>query len=295
MPVSASGERLARSSSAMRTSSSQSRSSGAKVTRPSVERVGRVERAADRVARTRASGAGSSQKRAARRVQAVHHRIGAEVRARRARSSAARRRARLRRACSCGRRRAPARAACRRSTSPARSARRASASVTSRRASVRRSMPIVSRTNQWSAMRGRAPRPRRARARRRPRSSGSSVPSVELVGAQQQDRVVELARHRERPPRRARGVDRRRLDGCRRRAGARTVIVACARCAVERARRRAGSGSPRRRSCARAASASTPRVPAGGRPVAASACARCADRRGELPAVSRVRRSAAIP
>jgi hypothetical protein len=35
MPVSASGDRLARSSSAMRTSSSQSMSSGAAVTRPS--------------------------------------------------------------------------------------------------------------------------------------------------------------------------------------------------------------------------------------------------------------------
>ena len=34
------------------------------------------------------------------------------------------------------------------------------------------------------------------------------MPSVELVGAQEEDRVVELARHRERPPRRAGGLDR---------------------------------------------------------------------------------------
>ena len=65
MPVSASGERLARSSMARRTSSSQSISSGAKVTRPAASAVGRVEgRPAGEVAPARP---GSPRKRVSRR------------------------------------------------------------------------------------------------------------------------------------------------------------------------------------------------------------------------------------
>ena len=49
---------------------------------------------------------------------------------------------------------------------------------------------------------------------------------LELVGAQEQDRVVELARHRERPPRGAGATDRGEVRRAAPTRGAVTVIVA---------------------------------------------------------------------
>ena len=72
MPVSASGEKLARSSRKTRISSSQSMSSSAKVTRPSsAARLG-VEHFADRLARALDRDCGSPRKRVASRVSPLH-------------------------------------------------------------------------------------------------------------------------------------------------------------------------------------------------------------------------------
>ena len=101
-------------------------------------------------------------------------------------------------------------------------------------------------------------RRRRRRARRRHRL-GLQDPGaeLELVGAQVEDRVVELARHRQRPPRAPAASiagdvaglrARRRLDGDRRRAP----------CAIDRDRRRARSGCASADPRARAASSATP-------------------------------------
>ena len=128
-PVSASGDRLARSSSAMRISSAQSRSSGVAVTRPSASRRPR-DRAACRSPRApRRSAAPSSWKRASSRVLAVHHRVRAEI-LRRQHDRGARSRlvGQRQHVAAIGRER-QLRAACRRSTSPARSARRACATT----------------------------------------------------------------------------------------------------------------------------------------------------------------------
>ncbi len=165
--------------------------------------------------------------------------------------------------------------------------------LTSRRASVRRSMPIVSRTNQWS---------RCAASAASAASTWAASPAVledpaaerELVGAQQQDRVVELARHRERPPRRAGGLDRRHRR-CRRLRGRAHRDRRRAQCAVEAHVDVLVVVSPRRRSCARAAAARTPRARLRAVGQRGERLRALADRRGERLRLSRVRRSAAIP
>ena len=105
---------------------------------------------------------------------------------------------------------------------------------TSRRASVRRNMPTISRTNQWSPCsrpaRRRPPAPRR----RRRGSSAPRVPTSRTLSAQQQHRVVELARHARAATRRRRlGLDRRRASVSTL-SGAVTVSVAMRRVAVDR-------------------------------------------------------------
>ena len=78
MPVRASGENAARSSIAMRTSSSQSMSSGVKVTSPASSAAAASRSSPMRPLRS-STRAGSSRKRLASRAEPVDHRIRAEV------------------------------------------------------------------------------------------------------------------------------------------------------------------------------------------------------------------------
>ena len=104
---------------------------------------------------------------------------------------------------------------------------------TSSRASVRRSMPMVSRTSQslrCSSMTASAASTGSAIAR----GLQQQQAELQFVDAQHQDRVVEFARHRQRPPLIAGGVDRvDRLRLRRLRARARSSVTVRAR-AVER-------------------------------------------------------------
>ena len=139
-----------------------------------------------------------------------------------------RRRRRAAPACSCGRRRARVRASVPAKHEPGSISANRLRDETSSRRSVRRSRPIVSRTSQWSAMR------QQRRVHRQHRGGvalGLEQPGadVELVGAHRQDRVVELARQRQRLPVGAGGLDARRCRPAARRCGALTVQVAVRR------------------------------------------------------------------
>ena len=169
----------------------------------------------------RAASRRKSDSRSAR--PAVCHRIGAAVQRRqrnhRRRCSARLASRRKARACSCGRRPAPARTGCPRSSEPR--------SISANTCATRR--PVATRcaaTARWSRepANARSASPGRRRRPGRPRVAlGAQHPGAELdlVGPQQQDRVVELARGSQRPPSVAGGDDRvgcsgPGLDGARR-------------------------------------------------------------------------------
>ena len=223
-PVSASGDRLARSSMARRISSSQSSSSGATVTRPSSSAAAASSGSPVRAACARPASA-SPQKRLCRRRHAVHHREAAEIGVAERRCAARRCRRRAAPACRCGRRRAPARAACRQSTSRG--------STIGEEAARRDVEPRQGAAQQARSSRARTSGRACASMTRRIAQHGveraarlqQQRAELRLVGAQHQDGVVELARHRERPPRGARSLDL--ADGRAASAsGAATVSVA---------------------------------------------------------------------
>ena len=214
MPVSASGDMLARSSSAMRISSSQSRSSGALVTRPSAARP-RRRASVRRRARDRGDLGCVVVEARASRVLPVHHRIGAEVLRRHARARGSARGV-VRQAQHVdavgGERELEQRAG--EARAAARSARTACA--TRRRGA--RACGAASRSSRARASaRACASKRRVDREHRVGVARGLDEPGadVELVGAHRQDRVVELARELQRPPRSA---ARLRCRRCRRAA-----------------------------------------------------------------------------
>ena len=219
MPVSASGDRLARSSSARRISSSQSMSSGVSVTRPSssacvgAQRLpdGRAAERRSRVAveaglRGASGRSPSGSGRSSCADSAIAGAASGVVRQRQHVDAVARP--------------APARSSVPAKHEPWSISANSVRDVTSRRASVRRSMPIVSRTSQWSLCSIERRVDRQHRGRRRRAVLITHVPMSSSLVRSDQDRVVELARHRERPPRRAGRRWRRRCRAARRRRGA---------------------------------------------------------------------------
>ncbi len=146
---------------------------------------------------------------------------------------------------------------------------------TSSRCKVRRSRPIVSRTNQWSRCAAMAAS-QASTGLMSPRGLQHQGADLRLVGAQQQHRVVQLARHRQRPPTGAGG------DECRARSPGRSFAPGRSQSPSRRARHARSGPRPsdtdsRSRVDRRVRAAAVPRLSA-----SAGRSLRCGERCGAL-------------